>query len=201
MRDDVSGIGLLDDVRGLLEARVEVAGLLRRSGPRVPAHEDNGRRGRHRLFHVGEMGQRLVAHADQSRGVLRALFRVGRDGGDRLALEHAFGSQILPDEGDLHAGGLLRRGQIDRHDAGVRERRADDLAVDHPGSVDVVCVLGTSRHLLGGVKPLHRRADQRRLVRPLVLVGHARRRGLLTPSLRILCTSHEPPPWLSTPLP
>jgi hypothetical protein len=122
MRDDVRGIGLLDDVRGLLEARIEVAGLLRGSGPGVAAHEDNGRVGRHRLLHVGEVRQGFVAHAHHPGGVFRALFRVGRHRGNRFTLEHAFGSRILPGQGNLHPGRLLRRGQVDRHHARVRQR-------------------------------------------------------------------------------
>ena len=57
-------VGLLDDVRGLLEAGVEIAGLLDRARPGVAAHEDHRRVGRHRLFHVREMGQRFVANSN-----------------------------------------------------------------------------------------------------------------------------------------
>ena len=45
----------------------------------------------------------------------------------------------------LHARRLLCRGEIDRHDARVRMRRAQDASVQHARAVDVVGVLGAAR--------------------------------------------------------
>jgi hypothetical protein len=70
VRDDVRGVCLLDDVRRLFEAGLEVAGLLHRTRLRVAAHEHHRRAGRHRLLHVREMGQRLVADPDESSGII-----------------------------------------------------------------------------------------------------------------------------------
>ena len=202
VRDDVRGIRLLDNVRGLLESGVEVTGFCSHAGPRVAAHEDDRRVGRHRLLDVGQMRQRLVAHAHKARGVLCALFGVGGHGGHRITLIHALRADLFVHERGLHARRLLRFGEIDRHHARVRKRRAHDLAVDHPGAIDVVGEFGASRDFVRGIEPFDRGADEDRLLGPLPLVGDTRRgrRSLTTTALRIL-SSHEPPPWLSSPLP
>src|SRR6185295_633916 len=110
--DDVRGIRLFDDVGGLAEAGVDVAVLL-------------------------DVAFALVADRVHDDGV-EDLRRVGRDGGDRIALIHRLRVRLIfPDDCRADAGRGLRGGQVDGHDARVRKRRTDDLAVDHPGPVDV----------------------------------------------------------------
>src|SRR3989442_13126352 len=110
--------------------------------------------------------------------------------------------------GSFHASAALTPGafcasdKIDGHDARVRVRRPQDLAVDHARAIDVEGVLGAPGHLVGAVEPFDRRADDGRLLRPGVLVRLGRfGRGLRYGNLRALVVRHEAPPCLSLPLP
>ena len=158
VRDDVRRVGLLDDVRGLLEAGVEIAGLLAVARARVlPLVNTTGASGAIACSTFAKCGSALVAHAHETRGVVRALFRVGRDGGDRIALEHHLGAGLLPGEHRLDARRLLRFGESMDTMRACGMRRADDPAVDHPGPVDVVGVLRAAGDFVGRVEPLDRR--------------------------------------------
>src|SRR5690606_24385628 len=78
----------------------------------------------------------------------------------------------------LHAGRLLRRAQVDRDDAGMRMRRAEDLAPELPGPADVVRVLRRPGDLDRTVEAWDPLAQENRLVRPgilLVALGSGRR--------------------------
>jgi hypothetical protein len=130
--------------------------------------------------------QHLVVDVDQLERVARGVPVVGDDKGDLLALEahlvggehrlHVRGQRRRPGEverlevlaGDdrVHLRVRERLGGVDRHQAGVRHRRAQDRAVQHAGQHDVVEVVAlaadearvllagepaeTDRSLLGG---------------------------------------------------
>jgi hypothetical protein len=108
------------DVRGGLEAGVEVAELLRLALADVSGGEHLRRIRRHRLRLAREVRQRLVLDADQPRRVAGAILGVGRDAGDHVALIHRFGTRVLPGDHTLHARSGLGRGKVDRHDACMR---------------------------------------------------------------------------------
>ncbi len=182
--DHVRRVGRLDDVRGLVEAGGDVAGLLGAALLGVAAGKHQRRVRRHGLLDVREVRQHLVADADQPRRVERALFGVGRDGGDRIALIHHLRAGLRVGQHRLDAGRFFRGGQVDRHHPRVRVRRADHLAVDHAGAVDVVGVAGAAADLVRSVEPLDRRADQHRLLGPRILVSHAPPPSL-SPSARL----------------
>ena len=96
MRDDVRRVGRFDDVRGLLEAGVEIAGLLGVCPARVlPPVNTTGASGSIACSTLAKMRQRFVLHFDQTRRVDRALFGVGRDRRDRVALVHHLRAGLL----------------------------------------------------------------------------------------------------------
>ena len=101
----------------------------------------------------GDVGQHLVLHLDEAQRVAGLLLGGRRDRRDLVALVHRLLAGLEHGERRLHAGRLLRGREIDRHDARVRVRRAQDARVQHPGPVDVVGVLGASRHLVADRRP------------------------------------------------
>src|SRR6185312_12239822 len=173
VRDDVRRIRLFDDVRGGFEAGLDVAVLLDvalaliADGVHHDAVEDLRRVAGHRLLDVRDVLEHVISDLDEARRVFGLLFRVGGDGRDRIALiERLRGRLIFPDERRAHARRGFRRAHVDRHDLRVRIRRADDLAVDHPGPVDVEAVLRAPGDLVRTVEALHPRAEDGGLGRP-----------------------------------
>ena len=82
----------------------------------------------------------------------------------------------------LDAGRAPGRAEIDRHDARVWMRRADDAAVEHAGPGDVERVLRAAGDLVRAVEALDRRADHGSRGRPVVIADRraalaARRRA------------------------
>ena len=154
-----------DDRVGLGErpvGRLLVAGLPGRAREVVALTglvvADQRRVGVERLARVDDRRQRLVLDVDQLQRVVRRVL-VGRDHErDLLALEahlvaREHGLRVVGDRGhpgqaerleilgrddgrDVRVGERLRG--VDRDDAGVRVRAAQDRAVHHPGQPDVV---------------------------------------------------------------
>src|SRR6266849_3836546 len=54
-----------------------------------------------------------------------------------------------------------RRARVDRFDAGVGDRAAEDLAVQHAGEPHGVGIFGASGHLLARLEPRQRASDLR----------------------------------------
>ena len=164
---DVAGLELqpLRDVGGLGRRRFDAAGDHVLEQQRRPI--------RHRLVHVDDVGQHLVVHLDQRRRLIGDRGADRGDRGHRMALvigllarhdvardvpeihRDALGTdvveflvrQVLPRHHRLDAGQLLGGRCVDRADARVRVRRAQDAAVQHAGQLVVAAVHGASRHL------------------------------------------------------
>ena len=141
---------------------------------------------------VDEHGQRLVVDLDELGGIDRVSARVGQDDRDAVALVvdlidrerevlgilHVLGHRprtghrCLPVVAKLRAredcddaGAVLRGGRVDRRDAGVRIRAADDRHEDHPVQLDVVDVRASAAKERIVLLALERRADEPRLGR------------------------------------
>ena len=152
---------------------------------------DDRRVGRGRLLGVDDRGQRLVLDVDRLAPVLGDVRVVGDDDAHLLALEahlvggqhrlgvvgqrrhprevalgHHLAGEHQPDAGDLPG---LRR--VDGLDAGVRQRAAQDLHVQHAGQVDVVDVVAAAAHEPGVLDPAAARAQTTDL--DFVERGHA----------------------------
>ena len=158
-----------------LETLRDVGRLRRRRLDAAGDHvvEQQRRVVRHRLVHVDDVRQHFVVHLDQRRRLIGDRGAGGRDRGHRVALvqrllarhdvardvpevhRDALGAdvveflvrQVLRGDHRLHAGQLLGRRGVDRADARMRVRRAEDPAVQHAGQLVVAAVHRASRHL------------------------------------------------------
>ena len=142
---------------------------------------------------VATCGSTWYCTLDQAQRVLCLLFGGGRHGGDLVSLVHRAFARLENGERGLHSRRLLRLRQVDRDDAGVRVRRAQDLRVQLPRAIHVVRILGAARHLqrtvharqtlaeYGGVLGLRPRVFR-------VLIGARRRLNFGD------LVSHGPPP-------
>ena len=136
------------------------------------------RQGRLEVQHRGE---RLVDHVDRGEGRLRGLRRGGRDGRhrlaevadlvareDRLVLEGAPVSHVGDvGGGDDGAHARQRAGarDVEADDPGVRQRRAEHLAAEHPGQREVRGVDRGPAHLARRVHARERLAgDTHRMI-------------------------------------
>ena len=156
-RDDV-GLGE-GAIRGLLVADLPVEDLV---GGLVDLVVTDERRVRGCGLHgVDDRGQLLVLHHDAAGGILGDVGVVRDHRGDLLALEtHLVGGhdrlgvvgqrrhpgevssgEGLPRHDEAYAGHLPGGTRVDRLDAGVSDRAAQDLHVEHAGKHDVVDVL------------------------------------------------------------
>ena len=124
-------------------------------------------------------GQVLVLDGDRVDGRESRRVRLGRDRGDRLAVEADLVDrddrpvldrvaevrvdvvEVGAGEHADHAGYLLGCGGADRADACVRDRAAEDTAVEHSRDEQVADELCLTAHLLVGVEPGVRTADLR----------------------------------------
>ena len=181
MRDDVRRIGFLDRMRRRLEAGREIARFLRLSLTHVSAGEHRRRRPGQRLLDHRDVRQNLVLDADQPRRVDRVLLGVGGNGCHLVALKHHAVvlriGRIAPDERGPDARGAPRGRQIDRHDARVWMRGAQDAPVEHPRTIDVEGVFRAAGHFFGAVEPLDGRSKNGAARRPCKFrVGCLRRR-------------------------
>ena len=177
-RVDVADLVLdaLGDVRRLARRRVDAA--------RDHVLEQERRVRRHRLVDVDHVRQHLVVDLDQRERLVRDRSAGGGHGGDRMALvEHLLARhdvarhvpEVLrhplgPDIGEgllrevgrghhrLHAGERLRLLDVDRADAGMRVRRAQDAADQHARPHHVGAVERLARHLRHAVRPDRPRA-------------------------------------------
>ena len=137
------------------------------------------------VLDVDDVRQHLVLHVDQFQRLVGNRLRGRGDRGDgvtlvqRLAARHAVARQVaevhrpFADErlfrGDvgevlgghhrLHAGQLQRLGRIDRHDAGMRMRRALHLAPQHAGHHHVGAELRAAGDLVHAVRTDRAGAD------------------------------------------
>ena len=166
VRDDVRRVGLLNDVRRLLEAGIEIAILLRLAGAGIPTFEDLWRIRRHRTIHKSNLGQHFVLNFDEPRSVPRTLFGIGGHSRNRIALIHQFGARLFQRKRRFDAGQLLRIRKINGNDAGVRVRRTDHLSVNHARTVDVECIFRAACDFVGTIEALHRCTEQRGLLGP-----------------------------------
>ena len=163
----------------------------------------SGRARCQRLLRVDDGRERVVLDVDELERVPRHVRAVGHDAGDLLALEpdlvggeHGLrvagqgrhprqavgGERLAGDDGD-DAGQLLGRRRVDVHDAGVRERAAQEREVQHPGQGDVLDVLPAALDEAVVLLALHAVADAADLGRGrarCVLLG---RRHRAAPSL------------------
>ena len=108
------------------------------------------------VFRRAERAQRLVLDVDEVERLERRQLVAGDHGGDRIADEaHAVDRQrvlvladrqdavrdreVLAGQHEVHARGAPRRARdVDPHDARVRQRRAQQLAVHHPRQHHIV---------------------------------------------------------------
>ena len=166
MRVRRDGIGLLDRDRRVGEALLDVATAAPAPGRLRPQHVslarnvlrtgdlvrlvDEGSIVRHRLLEIGDEGRLVVGDLDEARGVVRHLGRDGRHRRDVLAREAHGAALARPHR--LHTRQRLRFRGVDLRDLAGGHRRADHLAPQHPGHVDVEGVLGPSGDLVLAVQ-------------------------------------------------
>ena len=156
--DDDVGLGE-DGVGLLLAARLPVEDVV--VGLAFLVVADDGRVGVERVARVDDRGQRLVVDVDELERVACGVAVLGDDEGDLLALEaHLVGGEdgegVVRQRGDprqaerlehragddgLHLRVRLGGRGVDALDARVRERAAQDGAVQHAGQHDVVDVV------------------------------------------------------------
>ena len=145
---------------------------------------DDGRIGIERLLRVHDRRQRLVVDLDQLQRVLGDVAVLGDDEGDLLALEadlvggqHSLRvvgqrrhpGEVVTEQGRTRdalehlarddrddAGQRLGRRRVDRQDARMRERAAQDRAVQHAGQVDVIDVVALAPDEALVLHALHR---------------------------------------------
>ena len=145
----------LDDVRGRLEAGLEIA-VSPRASPALmlPSLKTGGAPCCIACATVAMCGSTSYSTLI-SRSASSACSSVAAaTRGDLVALEHHLLAGLEHGQHGLHAGRLLRRGR-DRSTtiARVRVRRAQDAAVQHAGTVDVVRVLRAAGDLHRPVEP------------------------------------------------
>ena len=175
--DVVQAVGSLDhDVR-LADGAVDVAGRELVGEVDEVARElrvDPGRPGPERRLRVEDRRQLLVLHVDQPAGLLGDLLGLGGhrrhlvpDAADDVGLEGQVVLRVpertlldVPARHDAQdARERLRAGRVDPRDAGVGDRRPQDLAPDHARQFEVREVLDRARYLLHGVELGDARAD------------------------------------------
>ena len=181
-RDDAVGLGERA-LGGVRVARLPVVDVVR--GLALLVVTDQGRVLGERLLRARDRRERLVVDLDQLERVLRDVRRLGDHGRDLLALEahlvrgeHSLrvaGERRHPGEvvrrerlaGDhRHDAGQLRRPRdVDRADARVRERAAQELHVEHPRQDDVVDVRPLAANEAGVLLALDRVAEPANLRR------------------------------------
>jgi hypothetical protein len=140
---------------------------------------DDGRVGRQRLLRVDDGRERVVLDVDELQRVPCDVRALGHDAGDLLALEphlvggehglrvarerghpgEAVGGERLAGHDGDDARQLFCRRCIDAHDAGVRERAAQQREVQHPGQGDVFDVLTAALDEAVVLLALHAVAD------------------------------------------
>ena len=160
----------LRDIRGLGRRRLDAAGDL--------VLEEQRRVGLHRLVDIDDVRQYLVIDIDQRRRFLGDRFADRRDRGDRVALierllarhdvaryvpeilrdplradifEFMVG-EVLGGDHRLDPGQCLGLRGVDRADAGMRMRRADDLAVERARRREIGAVHRAPGHLWHAVR-------------------------------------------------
>jgi hypothetical protein len=178
---------VLVDLVGLVEARVDVAADDAVVGDDVAldALVDLRRVLGHRLLGVEDPGQRVVLDVDRVEAAQRGRLVHGDHRRDALALvaHDPVGQRRLV----LHEGSVavlrhvrlgvdgedavhrLGRRRVDGDDPRMRQRAAQDLAVDHPGQAHVVRVWRLAGDLLQRVGALQRLADDLVLGRAVVV--------------------------------
>ena len=131
---------------------------------------------RERLFRRGDRQQRLVPDVDEAERLVRGLLVPRDHRGQRIAdVPHALrrkrvfvgrhrhdaerDREIAAGENEMHAGVLRGAGGVDRKDARVRVRRAQELRVQHARQHDVVGEARLPGHLGAAVDAAARLAD------------------------------------------
>jgi hypothetical protein len=132
-----------------------------------------------RIDLVIDRGQLLVFGADELHRLVRHVRIGGDDRGDRLADKaHLLVRQdrlvvegravigvgqdfqhIVDGDDVQHARDLPGRAGVDRLDAAVRHRAAEDLGMQHPGQPHGVDVFGAAGDLVAAFEPRHRASD------------------------------------------
>ena len=154
---------LLGDVRGL-------AGLRRDAFREQRVVQDGGIRP-HGGLDIGDVGQDLVVHRDERQGFARQPDARGRDGGngvsvvEGLAARHDVGEhrpqvriaagqvgEVGAGDDRLDAVERERPGGVDRTDARMRMRAAQDCTHQHAGSRHIGAEAGATRHLVDPVR-------------------------------------------------
>ena len=135
--------------------------------------------GGHRLDFVIDRLELLVFGGDRLRRRLGDMRIGGEHDRDRLADKAHFvdrhdrlivkGRSVIGLRDDLddvfrrddseHAGNFLRRADVDRFDAAMRHRAAEDFSVQHARKPHQVRVFGAAGDLFAGFEPRHRAAD------------------------------------------
>ncbi len=131
-------------------------------------------------FDLVEHGRQLFVIGLDQRGCLFCDVRIGGEhdcdgladivhlavGEDRLVVEgrtvERIGDHLLDViDGDhaIHARQLPRRAHVERFDASMRDRAAEDLSDQHLGQAEVVHVVGTAGDLGRAFQPRHRAPD------------------------------------------
>ena len=136
-------------------------------------------RRRHRLDLVVDRLELLVFGGDRLDGSVRDMRIGGEHHRDRLADEAHFVhgqdrliverravigigdhlDDVFGSDDAEHAGDFLRRADVDRLDAAVRHRRAEDLAIKHAGQPHQMGIFGAAGDLFARFEPRYRAAD------------------------------------------
>jgi hypothetical protein len=136
-------------------------------------------RRRHRLDLVVDRLELLVFGGDRLHGGVGDMGIGGEHHRDRLADEAHFVhgqdrlvverravigigddfNDVLRSDDAEHAGDFLRRADVDRLDAAVRDRRAEDLAIKHAGQPHQMGIFGAPGDLFARFEPRYRAAD------------------------------------------
>ena len=173
----------LGDVGGPGRRRLDAAGDL--------VLEEQWRVGIYRLVHIDDVRQHFVIDVDQRSGFLGDPLVDRGDGGDGMALIESLLARhdvardvpeilgnplrtlilefmvrkVLGGHDCLDAGQSLRLRGVDRADAGMRMRRADDFAVERAGRREIRAVHrppGHLRHAVGTDRPRSHPLEPRR---------------------------------------
>ena len=164
-------VGRLDDRRGVLESRTDVAALQRSGVVHVPGLVDLRRLVRDRLLEIDDVRPHLVVDGDERERALRGLDAVRSDRRDLVADElHDLAEdrllaaerglrRIEPVEDVAHARQRARLAVVDRAHLRARVRAAQDRGVEHPGQLQVLRVDRAAGNALGAVDTRARLAD------------------------------------------